>query len=82
MSRIADGWRGIDLNHMYVRETHRGKGIGRALVEAAKTYAKSNACTYMFIATAPDNTAAQAAYLACGFEAQPASDGPRFRMQL
>ena len=82
LSKIADGWRGIDLNHMYVRETHRGKGIDRALVEAAKTYAKSNACTYMFIATAPDNTAAQAAYLACQFEARPDSDGPRFRIQL
>ena len=45
LSKIADGWRGIDLNHMYIRETHRGKGIGRAFVEAAKTHAKSNACT-------------------------------------
>jgi GNAT superfamily N-acetyltransferase len=82
LSQVADGLRGLDLNHMYIRASHRGQGIGRAFIETAKTHAKTNACTYMSIGTAPGNDAAQAAYLACGFETSPRGSGPRFRMQL
>lgn len=81
-SKIADGTRGIDINHMYVRENHRGTGVGRTFIAAAKRHARQNACSYVMIGTAPDNTAAQAAYLACGFDSLPDPGGPRFRMQL
>jgi GNAT superfamily N-acetyltransferase len=82
LAKIADGLRGIDINHLYIRDTERGTGIGRALIDVAKTHAAANDCSYLHIATAPDNTAAQAAYLACGFDSRPDAGGPRFRMSL
>lgn len=81
-SKIADGKRGIDLNHLYIRDAYRGTGVGRALIEQAIKFARVHACRYILIGTAPGNTAAQAAYLACGFEDFPDSGGPRFRMEI
>lgn len=81
-SNVANGLRGIDINHLYVKDSQRGTGIGRALINTAITHAKANACTYLHIATADNNTAAQSAYLACGFQSKPDPGGPRFRMQL
>jgi ribosomal protein S18 acetylase RimI-like enzyme len=81
LAKIVDGIRGIDINHMYVAEGLRGRGVGRMLVDAAAGVARELGCTYIFIGTAPDNTAAQAAYLACGFERWTYS-GPRFRLSI
>jgi len=81
-SKVAEGLRGMDINHMYVHHTHRGTGVGRALIETARGFAQAQACTYLMIGTAEQNTAAQAAYLACGFEDARSNGGPRFRMQL
>lgn len=78
LAKVADGLRGIDINHMYVTKPMRGRGVGRMLVEASADLAHELGCTYMFIGTAPDNIAAQNAYLACGFE-RWADTGPRFR---
>jgi len=78
LAKIVDGMRGIDINHMYVRDVMRGRGVGRMLVDAAEGVAADLGCTYMFIGTAPDNIPAQNAYLACGFE-RWAEAGPRFR---
>lgn len=82
LSKVADGTRGIDINHLYLRDGHRGAGVGRAFIETAAQFAAANACSYLHIATAAENTAAQNAYLACGFEARPDPDGPRFRMAI
>jgi len=82
LAKIADGRRGIDINHIYVAESYRGQGVGRALLAQAEAHAKSLGCRYMFISTAPQNTAAQDAYRACGFADFPQSGGPRFRKLL
>ena len=82
LAKVANGLRGLDINHMFVAESHRGTGIARQFVEAAKTKARDLSCSYVFISTAPDNTAAQDAYIAIGFAPFPDSGGPRFRMQL
>ena len=66
LAKIVDGIRGIDINHMYVAEGLRGRGVGRQLVDAAANVGRALGCTYLFIGTAPDNIAAQDA-LACGF---------------
>ncbi len=81
LAKVADGLRGIDINHMYVAAAVRGRGIGRALIEASADVAHALGCSYMFIGTAPQNTAAQAAYLACGFS-RWADAGPRFRRAI
>ena len=81
-SKVADGERGIDLDHMYVRAPHRGTGIGRAFIAVAKTHATAHACTYLTIGTTPHNTAAQTAWEVCGFTRLPNSGSPRFRMNI
>lgn len=81
LAKIIDGIRGLDINHMYVAKGLRGRGIGRKLVDAAADVARELRCSYMFIGTAPDNIAAQEAYLACGFERWP-DGGPRFRLSV
>ena len=81
LAKIVDGVRGIDINHMYVAEGLRGRGVGRQLVDAAADVGRALGCTYLFIGTAPDNIAAQDAYLACGF-ARWADGGPRFRLSI
>ena len=81
LAKIVDGIRGVDINHMYVAEPMRGRGLGRQLLDASADVARALGCTYMFIGTAPDNTAAQDAYLACGFE-RWADAGPRFRRAI
>jgi len=81
LAKIVDGVRGIDINHMYVAEGLRGRGVGRQLVDAAADVGRELGCSYLFIGTAPDNIAAQNAYLACGF-ARWADGGPRFRLLI
>lgn len=81
-SKVADGERGIDIDHMYVREPHRGTGVGRVFIETAKIHAQANQCTYLTINTTPNNTSAQSAYEACGFARRPNSKSPRFSLQL
>ena len=81
-SKVADGRRGLDLNHMYVDADYRGTGVGRAFIDTAKTHAAVHDCTYIMIGTAPGNDAAQAAYLACGFGQLPGGGGPRFRLAV
>jgi GNAT superfamily N-acetyltransferase len=81
LAKIADGIRGVDINHMYVAEGLRRQGIGRKLIDAATDVARTLGCAYLFIGTAPDNIAAQEAYLACGF-ARWTDGGPRFRLPI
>lgn len=82
LAKIADGLRGLDINHMFVAEDHRGTGIARQFVVAAKIKARSLFCSYIFISTSEENAAAQAAYQAIGFAPRPDPGGPRFRLQL
>lgn len=73
--------RGLDLHHLYVDPAFRGAGIGRRLIEASIDLARALHCAYVVVGTQPQNHAAQAVYVACGFEAQ-AGDGSRFCMML
>lgn len=82
LAEIANGLRGLDINHIFVAEDHRSTGIARQFVESAKAHALSLSCTYMFISTSGENTAAQAAYQAIGFAPHRDPGGPRFRLQL
>lgn len=79
--QLQFGDRGYDLHHVYVTPDQRGTGVGRALITAAAAYAKAHDCRYIMVGTTPDNTAAQAAYVACGFDASVNTPN-RFRMAL
>ena len=81
-SVVGDGARGIDIDHLYVRAPYRGTSIGRAFIAVAETHAKTQACGYLTIGTAPGNTAAQTAYTACGFTRLPHTCAPRYRLNI
>lgn len=61
---------------MIVAATHRGRGIGRALIETAVGWAAANGRAALRLRVFPDNAAALALYRAAGFveiERQPAA---------
>jgi ribosomal protein S18 acetylase RimI-like enzyme len=60
-----------------VQPDHRGKGLGRALMEAAMEFARARGADYMDLGTAESDVAARALYESLGFsnrEGKP--DGP------
>ena len=81
LAQLQMGLRGVDMHHLFVEKPFRGKGIGRHLIEGSKQKARALSCRYMMVGTHPDNSDAQAAYLACGFE-QRHRTHPRFRIAL
>jgi ribosomal protein S18 acetylase RimI-like enzyme len=65
------------LQELYVVPGKRGRGIGRALMEAAIQTAREHGATTMDLGTSEDDTAARALYESLGFsnrEGKP--DGP------
>jgi len=51
----------------YVVPEHRGRGIGRALLDAAEAWARSHGCTEFASDALLDNRDSQRAHLTCGF---------------
>jgi ribosomal protein S18 acetylase RimI-like enzyme len=65
------------LAELYVVPPRRGKGIGRALMEAAMDLARAEGADYMDLGTSEDDVAARSLYESLGFsnrEGKP--DGP------
>jgi ribosomal protein S18 acetylase RimI-like enzyme len=65
------------LEELYVAPARRGRGLGRALLEAAMETARTQGATHMDLGTSEDDTAARALYESEGFtnrEGPP--DGP------
>ncbi len=56
------------MNDLYVDESCRGQGIGRALIEASAAVARERGADHLEWATAPDNVAAQRLYDLTGAE--------------
>jgi GNAT superfamily N-acetyltransferase len=50
------------MNDLYVAPEARGRGIGRALIEASATVARERGAAWLEWATAPDNHTAQRLY--------------------
>lgn len=49
--------RDIIMNDLYVFPSHRKKGLGKALLEAAKKFCSDNHCKGLWVETAVDNPA-------------------------
>ena len=56
------------MNDLYVIEGARGKGVGRALIEASTAVARKRGAQRLEWATAPDNATAQRLYDSTGAE--------------
>jgi GNAT superfamily N-acetyltransferase len=50
------------MNDLYVRPEARGRGVGRALIEASAAVARERGAAWLEWATAPDNHTAQRLY--------------------
>jgi GNAT superfamily N-acetyltransferase len=56
------------MNDLFVSEAARGRGVGRALIEASAGVARERGAAYLEWATAPDNVTAQRLYDSTGAE--------------
>ena len=56
-----------EMKRLYVRDTHRGKGLGRALAEAAIRAAREAGCTRIVLDTLPKMREAQGLYRTLDF---------------
>jgi GNAT superfamily N-acetyltransferase len=56
------------MNDLYVDESHRGEGVGRALIEASAEVARGRGAHHLEWATAPGNQTAQRLYDSTGAE--------------
>jgi GNAT superfamily N-acetyltransferase len=63
------------LEDLFVRESARGAGLGRQLVEAAIALARERGCKRIELDTNDNNTAALALYESCGFLLEPKPPG-------
>lgn len=55
------------LEGWYVDPEHRGKGVGKALIEASEDWARTQGCVEFASDTEIDNESSRKAHLACGF---------------
>lgn len=81
LAQLQFGARGMDLHHIFVVETARGRGVGGSLIEASIACAKAEGARFLTVGTHPDNVHAQDIYRSAGFEEFNAA-GVRFRMRL
>lgn len=65
------------LEELYVVPARRGKGLGRALLDAAMDTAREEGATFMELGTSEADTAARGLYEGAGFtNREGSSDGP------
>lgn len=70
------------LEDLFVRESARGHGLGRALVEAAAERARARGCRRIDLDAASDNRAALALYGGLGFSAETGSGAKLLLLRL
>lgn len=66
------------LEELYVVPELRGRGLGRALLEAAMEHARRHGAAHIELGTSEDDVAARALYESAGFtNREGGPDGPR-----
>ncbi|MDO1581469.1 GNAT family N-acetyltransferase [Rhizobium oryzicola] len=79
--RAQEAKRGMDLHHLFVRDGHRGHGIGQHLVSRARDCARAQGCDYLSVSAATGNFAAHRFYEQMDFIPRPVT-GMRFLQPL
>jgi GNAT superfamily N-acetyltransferase len=79
--RAQDGQRGMDLHHLFVRDGHRGHGIGQHLVDRARETARKAGCGYLSVSAATGNVLAHRFYEQMDFKPRPVT-GMRYLQAL
>jgi ribosomal protein S18 acetylase RimI-like enzyme len=63
------------LAELYVAPAQRGRGLGRALMEAAVELARERGADYLDLVTGEDDTAARSLYESLGFDNRAGKPG-------
>lgn len=79
--RAQEGTRGMDLHHLFVRDGHRGHGIGQHLVDRARDTARKAGCGYLSVSAATGNFQAHRFYEHMNFVPRPVT-GMRYLQAL
>ncbi len=79
--RAQEGDRGMDVHHLFVRDGHRGHGIGQHLVARARELARNAGCGYLSVSAATGNFAAHRFYEQMDFKPRPVT-GMRYMQAL
>ncbi|CCM74823.1 GNAT family N-acetyltransferase [Rhizobium mesoamericanum] len=79
--RAQDGARGMDLHHLFVRDGHRGHGVGQHLVNRARDMARGAGCGYLSVSAATGNVQAHRFYENLDFVPRPVT-GMRYMQAL
>ena len=79
--RAMEGLRGMELHQIFVRDGHRGHGIGRHLVTRAREQARIAGCGYLSVSAATGNFGAHRFYEQMNFRAGPVT-GMRYVQAL
>ncbi|KRD64160.1 GNAT family N-acetyltransferase [Ensifer sp. ENS10] len=79
--RAAEGARGMELHHLFVRPESRGTGIGRHLVAKAREQAKMAGCDFLSVSAATGNFQAHHFYESERFVPRPVT-GMRYMQKL
>jgi len=79
--RAQTGMRGMDLHHLFVRDGHRGNGIGHHLVSRAREIARTADCDYLSVSAATGNFAAHRFYEQMDFQPRPVT-GMRYMQAI
>ena len=79
--RAQEGKRGMDLHHLFVRDGHRGHGIGQHLVDRARDTARKAGCGYLSVSAATGNVLAHRFYEQQDFIPRPVT-GMRYLQAL
>ena len=58
----------LEINHIFVKNDYRGKGIAKKLINKAFEFAKENDCESVLVNTAESNEAAKKLYEKLGFK--------------
>ena len=73
LDRAHSGRRELELQHLFIVEPWRGKGVGRWMLDQAGDHARRLGCHDLSVGTAADVDAARGFYLRCGFVPGPVS---------
>ena len=79
--RAMEGLRGMELHQIFVRDGHRGHGIGRHLVSRAREHARIAGCGYLSVSAATGNFGAHRFYEQMNVRAGPVT-GMRYVQAL
>jgi GNAT superfamily N-acetyltransferase len=79
--RAQEGQRGMDLHQLFVRDGHRGHGVGQHLVDRARETARKAGCGYLSVSAATGNVLAHRFYEQMDFIPRPVT-GMRYLQAL